>query len=52
MLNLTKLEFVVLGVLEKKNYLSWILDDQIHMDVMNIGSPLRKEMIHPYKIAQ
>lgn len=36
--NLIKLEFVVLGVLENKNYLSWILD-QIHMDVMNIRSP-------------
>lgn len=50
--NLTKLEFVVLGVLENKNYLSWILDDQIHMDDMKIRSPLKKEMMHPYKIAQ
>lgn len=47
--NLTKLEFVVL---ENKNYLSWILDDQIHMDDMKIRSPLKKEMMHPYKIAQ
>ena len=34
MSNLTKLEFVALDILGK-NYLSWILDVEIHLEAMN-----------------
>ena len=37
MSNLEKLEFVVLDTLNK-NYLSWVLDAEIHLDVMNLGN--------------
>ena len=37
MSNLTKLEFVTLDILGK-NYLSWILDAEIHLDAMNLGA--------------
>ena len=36
MSNIKKLEFVALDITEK-NYLSWILDAQIHLDRMNLG---------------
>ena len=42
MLNLTKLTFVALDILGK-NYLSWILDAEIHLDVMNLGTTIKKE---------
>ena len=35
MSNLTKLEFVALKI-SRKNYLSWILDADIHLDAMNL----------------
>ena len=36
MSNLTKLKFVALDIL-RKNYLSWILDVEIHLDALNLG---------------
>ena len=47
MSNLTKLEFVVLDI-SGKNYLSWILDVEIHLDAkihldaMNLGNTIKK----------
>ena len=41
MSNLTKLEFVALDILGK-NYLSWILDAEIHLDVMNLGATIKE----------
>ena len=41
MLNLIKLEFVILDILGK-NYLSWILDIEIHFDVMNLRATIKK----------
>jgi hypothetical protein len=40
MSNLTKLEFVVLDISDK-NYLSWILDVEIHLEAMNLGKTIR-----------
>ena len=40
MLNLTKLKFVALEILGK-NYLSRILDAEIHLEVMNLGNTLK-----------
>ena len=50
MSNLAKLEFVALDILGN-NYLSWVLDAEIHLDAMNLEIPLKKEMMHPCKIA-
>ena len=36
MSNLTKLEFVTLDI-SGKNYLSWILYVEIHLDALNLG---------------
>ena len=41
MINITKLEFVVLNILGK-NYLSWILDTEIQLDVVNLGNTIKK----------
>ena len=41
MLNLTKLKFVALDI-SGKNYLSWILDAEIHLDVMNLGATIKE----------
>ena len=41
MSNLTKPEFVALDILGK-NYLSWILDAEIHLDVMNLGATIKE----------
>ena len=41
MSNLTKLEFVALDI-SGNNYLSWILDVEIHLDVMNLGVTIRE----------
>ena len=41
MSNLTKLEFVTLDI-SGKNYLSWILDAEIHLDAMNLGATIKK----------
>ncbi len=40
MLNLTKLEFVTLDI-PSKNYLSWILDTNIHLKIMNLGDTIK-----------
>ena len=42
MSNITKLEFVALDIL-RKNYLSWILDVEIHLDVMNFVTMIKEE---------
>ena len=41
MSNLTKLEFVALDI-SGKNYLSWILDVEIHLDAMNLGVMIKE----------
>jgi hypothetical protein len=40
MSNLTKLEFVALDI-SGKNYLSWILDAEIHLEAMNLGDIIK-----------
>ena len=42
MSNITKLEFVALYI-SGKNYLSWILDTEIHLLAMNFGNTIKKE---------
>ena len=42
MSNLTKLEFVVLYSLGE-NYLSWVLDAEIHLDAMGLGDSIKEE---------
>ena len=41
MTNITKLEFAALDI-SGKNYLSWILDAEIHLDAMNIGNTIKE----------
>ena len=41
MSSLTKLEFVALDI-SGKNYLSWILDAKIHLDVMNLRATIKE----------
>ena len=41
MSNLTKLEFVALDI-SGKNYLSWILDAEIHLTSMNLGETIKE----------
>ena len=41
MTNITKLEFGVLDI-SGKNYLSWILDAEIHLDAMNLGNTINE----------
>ena len=41
MSNITKLEFVALDIL-RKNYLSWILDVEIHLDAMDFGAMIKE----------
>ncbi|XP_074336579.1 uncharacterized protein LOC141673735 [Apium graveolens] len=41
MSNLTKLEFTALDVTEK-NYLTWILDAEIHLSAMGLGDTIKK----------
>ena len=41
MSNLTKLEFVTLNLLGN-NYLSWILDAEIHLDEMNLKAMIKE----------
>ena len=40
MSNLTKLEFVALN-LSSTNYLSWILDAEIHLEAMALGDTIK-----------
>ncbi|XP_049399981.1 uncharacterized protein LOC125864087 [Solanum stenotomum] len=42
MANLTKLEFVALHSSDK-NYLSWVLDTEIHLDAMGLGDTIKIE---------
>ena len=42
MLNLRKLEFVALDI-SRKNYLSWILDAEIHLTAMNLGNTIQEK---------
>ena len=39
--NVTKLEFVALDI-SRRNYLSWILDVEIHLDAMNLGNTIKE----------
>ena len=41
MTNIIKLEFVALDI-SGKNYLSWILDADIHLDVMNLENTIKE----------
>ena len=41
MSNLTKLEFVALDI-TRNNYLCWILDAEIHLDIMNLGVAIKE----------
>ncbi|XP_059310678.1 uncharacterized protein LOC132062044 [Lycium ferocissimum] len=42
MANLTKLEFVALDI-SGKNYLSWVLDAEIHLDAMGLGDTIEEK---------
>ncbi|KAM3396972.1 hypothetical protein P3S68_000484 [Capsicum galapagoense] len=42
--NLTKCEFVALQS-SGKNYISWVLDIEIHLDIMGLGDTIKKENI-------
>jgi hypothetical protein len=37
-----KLEFTALDIF-RNNYLSWILDIEIHLEVMNLGETIKEE---------
>ena len=41
MSNITKLEFVALDI-SGKNYPSWILDAELHLDAMNLGATIKE----------
>ena len=41
MSNIAKLEFAALDI-SGKNYLSWILDAEIHLDAMNLGNIIKE----------
>ena len=41
MTNITKLEFAALDI-SSKNYLSWILNAEIHLDAMNLGNTIKE----------
>ena len=41
MSNITKLEFMTLDI-SGKNYLSWILDAEIHFNAMNLGTMIKE----------
>ena len=41
MSNLTKLEFMTLDI-SGKNYMSWILDTEIHFNAMNLGNTIKE----------
>ncbi|XP_059301887.1 uncharacterized protein LOC132053800 [Lycium ferocissimum] len=42
MANLTKLEFVALDI-SGKNYLSWVLDAEIHLDAVGLGDTIKEK---------
>ena len=41
MSNITKLEFVALDI-SGKNYLSWIIDVEIHLDAINLETTIKE----------
>ena len=41
MSNIAKLEFAALDI-SGKNYLSWILGTEIHLDAMNLGNTIKR----------
>ena len=41
MSSLTKLEFLALDI-NGDNYLSWVLDAEIHLDAMNLGETIKE----------
>ena len=41
MSNLTKLEFLTLDI-SGENYLSWILNVEIHLDEINLGATIKE----------
>ena len=41
MTNITKLEFATLDI-SSKNYLSWKLDVEIHLNAMNLGNTIKE----------
>ena len=41
MSDLTKLEFVAFDIIGN-NYLSWTLNSEIHLDVMNLGAVIKE----------
>ena len=51
MLNLTKLEFVALDIM-RKNYMSWIIDVEIHLESMGLNETIKEGNIHHHKIKQ
>ncbi|KAL8153074.1 LOW QUALITY PROTEIN: hypothetical protein V2J09_010834 [Rumex salicifolius] len=50
MTNLSRLEFIALDVSEK-NYLSWMLDEELHLTSNNMGQTIMETQAHPYRIA-
>ncbi|XP_068328772.1 uncharacterized protein [Pyrus communis] len=42
MTNLTKLDFVALDI-TGKNYLTWVVDTKIHLEVGNLGEAIKEE---------
>ena len=42
MLNLMKLEFIALDISEN-NFLPWIFDAEIYLEVINLGETIKKE---------
>ena len=51
MSNLTKLESVALDI-SSKNYLSWILDAEIHLTSMNLGETIKEGIKSPSRTVQ
>lgn len=49
MSNITKFEFVILDVYDN-NYLSWIIDVEIHLDAMNLENTINEANQHLCKI--
>ena len=43
MSNLAKLKFVALDI-SSDNYLSWVLDAEIHLDAMNLGDTIKENI--------
>ena len=41
MLNIAKLGFVALDI-SSKNYLSWVMDAEIHIDAINLGNTIKE----------